>query len=117
MRHYEIILIVHPDQSEQVPAMLERYTSLINSQGGTVHLQEDWGRRQLAYPIANMHKGHYLLFKVSCSQQTLTELDHAFRFNDAIVRSLVVRSESSNVEPTTLAKDKQPSENEASAAA
>ena len=112
MRHYEIILIIHPDQSEQVPATLERYTSLIKSQGGNVHLQEDWGRRQLAYPIANMHKGHYILLSVSCAQSTLDELNHAFRFNDAIVRSLVTRCVVPTVESSLLVKSKEQPESE-----
>ncbi|MFA7665818.1 MAG: 30S ribosomal protein S6 [Burkholderiaceae bacterium] len=90
MRHYEIVLIVHPDQSEQVPAMIERYKTLIESQEGKIHRLEDWGRRQLTYPIQKMAKAHYVLFNIECGQPTLDELEHAFRFNDAVLRHLVV---------------------------
>jgi small subunit ribosomal protein S6 len=90
MRHYEICFIVHPDQSEQVPAMLERYQSLITSQGGKVHRVEDWGRRQLAYPIQKLVKAHYLLINIECGNTTLDELEHAFRYNDAVLRHLTV---------------------------
>ncbi len=90
MRHYEIVLIVHPDQSEQVPAMIERYRTMIESQQGRIHRLEDWGRRQLAYPIQKVPKAHYVLINVECSQPTLDELGHAFRFNDAVLRHLVV---------------------------
>ena len=90
MRHYEVCFIVHPDQSEQVPAMLERYQSLITSQGGKVHRVEDWGRRQLAYPIQKLVKAHYLLLNVECAKATLDELEHAFRYNDAVLRHLTI---------------------------
>jgi small subunit ribosomal protein S6 len=91
MRHYEIIFLVHPDQSEQVPGMIERYTGLVTADGGTVHRLEDWGRRQLAYPINKIHKAHYVLMNIECSSAVLDELSHNFRFNDAIIRDLVVR--------------------------
>jgi len=90
MRHYEVCFIVHPDQSEQVPAMLERYQSLITSQGGKVHRVEDWGRRQLAYPIQKLVKAHYLLLNIECGKATLDELEHAFRYNDAVLRHLTI---------------------------
>lgn len=90
MRHYEIVLIVHPDQSEQVPAMVERYKSVIEAQEGKIHRFEDWGRRQLAFPIQKMAKAHYVLMNVECGQSVLDELEHAFRFNDAVLRHLVV---------------------------
>ena len=90
MRHYEIVLIVHPDQSEQVPAMLERYKAMIEAQQGKVHRVEDWGRRQLAYPIQKMAKAHYVLMNIEVGQPALDELEHAFRFNDAVLRHLVV---------------------------
>ena len=94
MRHYEIVFIVHPDQSEQVPAMVERYKTLIASKGGQIHRMEDWGRRQLAYTIQKMHKAHYLLMNIEVDQETLDELEHGFRFNDAILRHLtLVRDE------------------------
>ncbi|HVC36959.1 MAG TPA: 30S ribosomal protein S6, partial [Gammaproteobacteria bacterium] len=91
MRHYEIVFLVHPDQSEQVPAMIERYRSMIESEGGKIHRVEDWGRRQLAYPIAKVHKAHYVLMNIECGQATLNELVGMFRFNDAVLRHLVVR--------------------------
>src|SRR5438128_8070774 len=90
MRHYEIVFIVHPDQSEQVPAMIERYRTTITSRGGRIHRLEDWGRRQLAYTIAKIHKAHYVLMNIEVDQETLNELDHAFKFNDAVLRHLIV---------------------------
>lgn len=90
MRHYEVCFIVHPDQSEQVPAMVERYRSLVTSQGGKVHRFEDWGRRQLAYPIDKLVKAHYVLFNIECGKATLDELEHGFRYNDAVLRHLTV---------------------------
>jgi len=91
MRHYEIVFLVHPDQSEQVPAMVERYTNLITEDGGKVHRLEDWGRRQLAYPINKIHKAHYVLMNIECSDSVLSELNDSFRYNDAIIRNLVIR--------------------------
>ncbi|QUX96866.1 30S ribosomal protein S6 [Marinomonas sp. CT5] len=91
MRHYEIVFLVHPDQSEQVPAMVERYTNLITEDGGKVHRLEDWGRRQLAYPINKIHKAHYVLMNIECSDSVLSELNDTFRYNDAIIRNLVIR--------------------------
>lgn len=90
MRHYEIVLIVHPDQSEQVPAMIERYKTMIETQQGKVHRVEDWGRRQLTYPIQKVAKAHYVLVNIECGKATLDELEHAFRFNDAVLRHLIV---------------------------
>ena len=91
MRHYEIVIMIHPDQSEQVPAMVERYTRSVTDAGGKIHRLEDWGRRHLAYPINKIHKAHYVLMNVECSQPVLDELAHNFRFNDAIIRDLVLR--------------------------
>ena len=91
MRHYEIIILVHPDQSEQVPSMIERYTATIEADGGAIHRLEDWGRRHLAYPINKIHKAHYVLMNVECSNVALNELDSNFRYNDAVIRSMVVR--------------------------
>lgn len=91
MRHYEIVFIVHPDQSEQVPAMIERYRGNITTRGGTVHRLEDWGRRQMAYPIQKIHKAHYVLMNIECDQETLDELEHGFRFNDAVLRHLTIK--------------------------
>ena len=90
MRHYEIVFIVHPDQSEQVPAMIERYRTVIKNSGGVVHRLEDWGRRQLAYPIQKVHKAHYVLMNIECSLEILSELEHGFRFNDAVIRHLTI---------------------------
>lgn len=97
MRHYEIVFIVHPDQSEQVPAMVERYQSLITGQDGKIHRLEDWGRRQLAYPIQKLVKAHYVCLNVECGQATLDELEHSFRYNDAVLRHLVIKT---NAAPT-----------------
>jgi small subunit ribosomal protein S6 len=104
MRHYEICFIVHPDQSEQVPAMLERYQSLITSQGGKVHRVEDWGRRQLAYPIQKLVKAHYLLLNVECGKSTLDELEHAFRYNDAVLRHLTIGMKKAETTPSPMMK-------------
>jgi len=93
MRHYEIVVMVHPDQSEQVPAMVERYKGMVETDGGKIHRLEDWGRRQLAYTIQGLHKAHYVLLNVECSDKALKELENAFRFNDAVIRKLVVRTE------------------------
>jgi len=114
MRHYEIVVMVHPDQSEQVPAMTERYKNMIQTGGGTVHRLEDWGRRQLAYPIAKAHKAHYVLMNVEISDEILAEMENAFRFNDAVIRKLVVRTEGPVTEQSPLFKvqdeEKKPGE-------
>ncbi len=110
LRHYEIVFLVHPDQSEQVPAMIERYRSMIESEGGKIHRVEDWGRRQLAYPIAKVHKAHYVLLNIECGQATLNELVSMFRFNDAVLRHLVVRRETAVTEPSPLIKPKEDKE-------
>ena len=104
MRHYEIVFLVHPDQSEQVPAMIERYRGLIAADGGAVHRFEDWGRRQLAFPIAKMHKAHYVLMNVECSGKALEELTGAFRFSDAVLRHLVVKMERAVTDPSPMAR-------------
>ena len=106
MRHYEIVFLVHPDQSEQVPAMVERYRSGIETAGGKIHRFEDWGRRQLAYPINKIHKAHYVLMNVECAQEALDELESAFRFNDAVIRHLVIRRDEAVTEPSPLTKSK-----------
>jgi len=92
MRHYEIVFLVHPDQSEQVPSMIERYTGSIKETGGQIHRLEDWGRRHLAYPIQKIHKAHYVLMNIECDNETLAELNNTFRFNDAVIRSMVIRT-------------------------
>lgn len=104
MRHYEIVVMIHPDQSEQVPAMIERYRGMIEADGGTVHRFEDWGRRQLAYPIQKLHKAHYILMNIECSQEALDELEGAFRFNDAVLRKLIIKRPGPDTEPSPLAK-------------
>ena len=105
MRHYEIVFMVHPDQSAQVPAMLERYRGLIESASGTIHRLEDWGRRQLAYPINKIHKAHYVLMNIECDQATLDELESGFRVNDAVLRSLTVRREGAITETSPMARE------------
>ena len=107
MRHYEIVFLVHPDQSEQVPGMLERYRTLVESKGGKVHRSEDWGRLQLAYTIAKLHKAHYLLLNIECDSETLEELESIFRFNDAILRHMTVRRDEAVTEPSIMLKRKQ----------
>ncbi|CAK7036985.1 30S ribosomal protein S6 [Saezia sanguinis] len=104
MRHYEIVLLIHPDQSEQVPAMVERYKSMITADGGQIHRYEDWGRRQLAYQIQKLAKAHYICMNIECSQHVLDELEHAFRFNDAVLRHLTVRKETAETTPSSMMK-------------
>lgn len=106
MRHYEIVFLVHPDQSEQVPAMIERYRSGIEEKGGTIHRLEDWGRRQLAYPLQKLHKAHYVLMNVECDQAAVDDLESTFRFNDAILRHLTMRRKDAVTEPSPMAKEK-----------
>ena len=107
MRNYEIVLIVHPDQSEQVPAMVERYRSLVATRAGQIHRLEDWGRRQLAYPIQKLHKAHYILMNIECDGATLTELEHGFKFNDAILRQLTIRTKRAVSTPSPMMKDEK----------
>ena len=104
MRHYEVVFLVHPDQSEQVPAMIERYRSMIESDGGQIHRLEDWGRRQLAFPINKIHKAHYVMMNIECTNKVLDELTSAFRFNDAVIRDLIISRKEAVVEPSPLAK-------------
>jgi small subunit ribosomal protein S6 len=108
MRHYEIIFLVNPDQSDQVPSMLERYESIITKDGGKIYRKEDWGRRQLAYPIQDMHKAHYILLNVECTASSLDELKYAFKFNDAVIRDLIIRMEKAITTPSIqMSKDKE----------
>ena len=107
MRHYEIVFLVHPDQSEQVPAMVERYRSTIESASGKIHRLEDWGRRQLAYPINKLHKAHYVLMNIEVDGDTLTELESAFRFNDAVLRDMVIKRKTAITEASPLAKSRE----------
>jgi len=104
MRHYEIVFLVHPDQSEQVPAMIERYRGIITAAGGAIHRLEDWGRRQLAYPIAKVHKAHYVLMNVECDKPTLDELTGSFRFSDAVIRNMVIAMPSAVTEASPMAR-------------
>jgi len=104
MRHYEIVFLVHPDQSEQVPAMIERYRGIIEAKEGVIHRLEDWGRRQLAYPIAKIYKAHYTLMNIEVEQETLDELTSAFKFNDAVVRHMVIARDSAVTEASHLVK-------------
>ncbi len=107
MRHYEIVFIVHPDQSEQVPAMVERYKTLVTGREGKIHRLEDWGRRQMAYPIQKVHKAHYVLMNIECDGETLNELENAFRYNDAVLRHLTVKMEKAVTTPSPMMKDEK----------
>jgi len=107
MRHYEICFIVHPDQSEQVPAMVERYKGIVAARKGAVHRLEDWGRRQLAYPLAKVHKAHYVLMNIECDSETLGELEHSFRFNDAVLRHLTVQMPKAVTNPSPMMKEEK----------
>ena len=107
MRHYEIVFLVHPDQSEQVPAMIDRYKAMVESNGGTVHRLEDWGRRQLAYSINKIHKAHYVLMNVECNETVRDEIETAFRFNDAVIRNLIMKCDAAVTEQSPLAKAKE----------
>ncbi|KWR88737.1 30S ribosomal protein S6 [Cupriavidus sp. IDO] len=107
MRHYEIVFIVHPDQSEQVPAMIERYKTLVTSQNGQVHRVEDWGRRQMAYMIQKLAKAHYVCLNIECGKDTLAELEHAFKFNDAVLRHLIVQTKKAETAPSPMMKEVQ----------
>jgi small subunit ribosomal protein S6 len=106
MRHYEIMFLVHPDQSEQVPGMIDRYRKMVTDRGGKIHREEDLGRRQLAYPIKKIHKAHYVLINIECDQDTLKELQNNFRFNDAIMRSLIDRTKEAETSQSPLLKDR-----------
>lgn len=107
MRHYEIVFIVHPDQSEQVPGMIERYKATIAARNGQIHRLEDWGRRQLAYPIQKIHKAHYVLMNIECDQETLDEMEHAFKFNDAVLRHLTMKVKGPVTEPSPMMREEK----------
>ncbi len=107
MRHYEVVFMVHPDQSEQVPGMIDRYRSIIESDGGKIHRLEDWGRRQLAYPIQKLSKAHYVLMNIECNGEALAELEKMFRFNDAVLRDMVISRKGPITEPSPLAKSQE----------
>jgi len=110
MRHYEVVFLVHPDQSEQVPAMVERYRSMIEAESGKIHRFEDWGRRQLAYPIQKIHKAHYILMNIECSQSVLDELTSAFKYNDAVLRSMVIKRDDAVTDASEIMKEKSEGE-------
>ncbi|MBU3624682.1 30S ribosomal protein S6 [Polynucleobacter sp. JS-Safj-400b-B2] len=105
MRHYEIVFIVHPDQSEQVPAMIDRYKATLAAAGGKIHRMEDWGRRQMAYMIDKLAKAHYVCMNIECDQKTLEELEHAFKFNDAVLRHLIIKTKKAETEPSIMMKE------------
>jgi small subunit ribosomal protein S6 len=107
MRHYEIVFIVHPDQSEQVPGMVERYRSIVQAKGGKVHRLEDWGRRQMAFPIQKMHKAHYVLMNIECGTDVLEELEHSFKFNDAVLRHMTVKMNEAVTAPSPMMKEEK----------
>ena len=107
MRHYEIVFIVHPDQSEQVPAMVERYKALVTTRNGQIHRLEDWGRRQLAYPIQKLHKAHYVLMNIECNGEVLAELEHGFKFNDAVLRHLTIKMKRAITDPSPMMKEEK----------
>ncbi|MBM3393283.1 MAG: 30S ribosomal protein S6 [Betaproteobacteria bacterium] len=107
MRHYEIVFIVHPDQSEQVPAMIERYRGMVGGRSGKIHRLEDWGRRQMTYPIQKVHKAHYVLMNIECDQETLGELEHAFKFNDAVLRHLIIKMDAAVSAPSPMMKEEK----------
>ena len=107
MRHYEIVFIVHPDQSEQVPAMVERYRTLVTGKNGQIHRLEDWGRRQLAYPIQKIHKAHYVMMNIECDQETLDEIEHAFKFNDAVLRHLTIKVKTAITTPSAMMREEK----------
>jgi len=107
MRHYEVVFIVHPDQSEQVPGMIDRYRAMVTAGNGRIHRLEDWGRRQLAFPIEKVHKAHYVLMNIECDKATLDELEHAFRFNDAVLRHLTVSMTRAWTEPSPMMKEEK----------
>lgn len=112
MRHYEIVFMVHPDQSEQVPGMIERYSGILSTDGGKIHRLEDWGRRQLAYPIEKLHKAHYVLINAEASSAAIDELETAFRFNDVVLRNMIMRTKNAVTEPSPMAQDKQSEQRE-----
>lgn len=105
MRHYEIVFIVHPDQSEQVPAMVERYKALVTARAGVIHRLEDWGRRQMAYPIQKVHKAHYVLMNIECDGEALAELENSFKFNDAVLRHLTIKTRKAVTTPSPMMKE------------
>ncbi len=113
MRHYEIVFLVHPDQSDQVPAMLKKYAGIISKDGGKIHREEDWGRRQLAYPINKIHKAHYILLNIECSLKVLDELSSNFKFNDAVIRNMIIQRKKAITENSSILTDEESDKNDA----
>ena len=111
MRHYEIVFLVHPDQSDQVPAMVKKYSGIISSKGGKIHREEDWGRRQLAYPINKIHKAHYILMNIECGKDVIDELSSNFKFNDAVIRNMILKRKSAISEKSSILLDDEDSDN------
>ena len=112
MRHYEIVFLVHPDQSDQVPAMLKKYAGIISKDGGKIHREEDWGRRQLAYPINKIHKAHYILLNIECSLKVLDELSSNFKFNDAVIRNMIIQRKKAITENSSILTDEESDKND-----
>jgi len=110
MRHYEIVFLVHPDQSDQVPAMVKKYSGIISSKGGKIHREEDWGRRQLAYPINKIHKAHYILMNIECGKDAIDELSSNFKFNDAVIRNMIIKRKSAISEKSSILLDDEDSD-------
>ena len=110
MRHYEIVFLVHPDQSDQVPAMVKKYSGIISSKGGKIHREEDWGRRQLAYPINKIHKAHYILMNIECGEDVIDELSSNFKFNDAVIRNMILKRKSAVSEKSSILLDDEDSD-------
>jgi len=110
MRHYEIVFLVHPDQSDQVPAMVKKYSGIISSKGGKIHREEDWGRRQLAYPINKIHKAHYILMNIECGKDVIDELSSNFKFNDAVIRNMIIKRKSAISEKSSILLDDEDSD-------
>ena len=115
MRHYEIVFLVHPDQSDQVPAMLKKYAGIISKDGGQIHREEDWGRRQLAYPINKIHKAHYILLNIECNLEVLEELTSNFKFNDAVIRNMIIKRKKAITGSSSILTDEENDKNEGDA--
>ena len=114
MRHYEIVFLVHPDQSDQVPAMIKKYSGIVTASGGKIHREEDWGRRQLAYPINKIHKAHYILLNIECNKEVIEEISSNFKFNDAVIRNMILQRKSAITEKSSILTDEEDASNETS---
>jgi len=114
MRHYEIVFLVHPDQSDQVPAMIKKYSGIVTASGGKIHREEDWGRRQLAYPINKIHKAHYILLNIECNKEVIEEISSNFKFNDAVIRNMILQRKSAITEKSSILTDEEDESNNSS---